>query len=261
MPLPCPDRRITRSATRPVQPVWCDAPRPAPSSPWKYSWKSSASRHAGSVRKRSCPPNTGRVPSSRGRKIATRRSARSIVISSQRVLVSRPGRELDGEVVVQALAEAQQRPDDEVVDREPDRPAPVGVAAEEAGGGLRRLVVDDRLGAGLGEDVRPPAVLGRQGADPVRRQERVRVGEVLEDERQAVVAHEREHRGAPVLADAHRRCVLGPRVEEADHPLAELGEAPVTAGLPMATAQNGMRPVIDRTRTGTLVPSGRRTRS
>src|SRR5262249_44705583 len=23
-------------ATRPVQPVWCEAPRPAPSSPWKY---------------------------------------------------------------------------------------------------------------------------------------------------------------------------------------------------------------------------------
>ena len=57
------DRRIDRSATRPVQPVWCEAPSPAPSSPWKYSWKSSASRQAGSVRKRSWPPNTGRRPS------------------------------------------------------------------------------------------------------------------------------------------------------------------------------------------------------
>ena len=31
----------TRSATRPVQPVWCDAPSPAPVSPWKYSKNSS----------------------------------------------------------------------------------------------------------------------------------------------------------------------------------------------------------------------------
>ena len=29
-----------RSTTSAVQPVWCMAPRPAPLSPWKYSWKS-----------------------------------------------------------------------------------------------------------------------------------------------------------------------------------------------------------------------------
>ena len=45
--------RQSRCATRPVQPVWCEAPMPAPVSPWKYSWKSSRSRHSGSVRKRS----------------------------------------------------------------------------------------------------------------------------------------------------------------------------------------------------------------
>ena len=28
--------------------VWCEAPRPAPVLPWKYSWKKSWSRHAGS---------------------------------------------------------------------------------------------------------------------------------------------------------------------------------------------------------------------
>jgi uncharacterized protein len=34
-----PDRRrvIIKSAIRPVHPVWCDAPRPRPDSPWKYS--------------------------------------------------------------------------------------------------------------------------------------------------------------------------------------------------------------------------------
>src|SRR4029450_12070071 len=33
-------RRMIRSATRPVHPVWCEAPRPAPSSPLKDSWNS-----------------------------------------------------------------------------------------------------------------------------------------------------------------------------------------------------------------------------
>ena len=34
---PVPYLRRTRSATRPVHPVWCDAPSPAPVLPWKYS--------------------------------------------------------------------------------------------------------------------------------------------------------------------------------------------------------------------------------
>jgi hypothetical protein len=41
-------RLMIRSATRPVQPVWCDAPRPAPVSPWKYSWNGISPCHAGS---------------------------------------------------------------------------------------------------------------------------------------------------------------------------------------------------------------------
>jgi hypothetical protein len=31
------DRSMMRLATRPVQPVWWDAPSPAPLSPWKHS--------------------------------------------------------------------------------------------------------------------------------------------------------------------------------------------------------------------------------
>ena len=86
----------------------------------------------------------------------------------------------------------------------------------------------------------------------MRRQELVLVGQVLEDARQPVVADEREHRGASVLAQAHRRRVLRPRVQEPGDPLAELRQAPAhTRGLPTATAQSGIRPVIDRTRTGT----------
>src|SRR5205085_11426362 len=44
---------ITRSATRPVQPVWWEAPSPAPVSPWKYSWNGRRPCQAASVWKRS----------------------------------------------------------------------------------------------------------------------------------------------------------------------------------------------------------------
>jgi|GEM_PF-50584 len=42
-------RLAMRSATRPVQPVWWEAPRPAPLSPWKYSWNGMSPCQAGSV--------------------------------------------------------------------------------------------------------------------------------------------------------------------------------------------------------------------
>src|SRR5262249_35648204 len=78
-----PSRKIVRAsrqptswiirATAPVQPVWCDAPSPAPLSPWKYSWKNTRSRHSGSSVYRGTQPCTGRRPSGPGRKIEIRR--------------------------------------------------------------------------------------------------------------------------------------------------------------------------------------------
>src|SRR6202035_4438252 len=44
-----------------VQPVWCEAPRPLPLSPLKYSKNSMWSRQSGSVELDS-PPKTGRRP-------------------------------------------------------------------------------------------------------------------------------------------------------------------------------------------------------
>ena len=43
-------------ATAPVQPVWWLAPRPAPLSPWKYSWNRIRSRQCGSFWNFSSPP-------------------------------------------------------------------------------------------------------------------------------------------------------------------------------------------------------------
>ena len=52
------------------------------------------------------------------------------------------GRALDGESVAVVVMELLQRLDQEIVDRKPDRPAPVGVAAEQARRRLGRLVAD-----------------------------------------------------------------------------------------------------------------------
>lgn len=42
--------------------VWCEAPNPAPVSPWKYSENTTRSCHAGSVWNRSTSPSAGRRP-------------------------------------------------------------------------------------------------------------------------------------------------------------------------------------------------------
>src|SRR5690606_21537315 len=52
------------------------------------------------------------------------------------------GGELDFEFVAEVMVVLLQRFDHEVVDRKPDRAAPVGVAAEQAGGGFGGLVIN-----------------------------------------------------------------------------------------------------------------------
>ena len=77
-----PPLRLIMSATIPVHPVWCEAPRPAPSSPWKYSWKRMLSFQAGSVCIFSTRPKQGRRPSSPTRKSEISRRRMSSAISA-----------------------------------------------------------------------------------------------------------------------------------------------------------------------------------
>ena len=74
----------------PVQPVWCDAPIPAPVSPWKYSWNQSRSCQSGSVWNFSYAPNTGRRPFSSSSQMETRRWAMSSETSRSRTSVPDP---------------------------------------------------------------------------------------------------------------------------------------------------------------------------
>ena len=154
---------------------------PAPVSPWKYSWNSSRSRHSGSSRSFAIAPATGRWPSASGSQIETRRAARSAATSRRRIRRPEPVGYSTVNVLAQRLVPAQQRLDEQVVDREPDRAAPVRVAAEQVRRRLARLVVD-RRGDALDLDLeRLVEVAPRQRAQPVRRQERVLGQHLAED--------------------------------------------------------------------------------
>ena len=154
--------RHSRWATRPVQPVWCEAPRPAPVSPWKYSWKAAGRASpgpSGSARSRHRRAAGRRRPGARsrragGRGLAPRRAGASAgrSRSGTRRVKSAPNH----------VVPAVQRLDDQVVEREPDRAAPVGVAAEHPGRRLARLVVDDRAST--------PSTSSRNGSSRCRRE-------------------------------------------------------------------------------------------
>ena len=101
-----------------------------------------------------------------------------------------PGRALHLELVAVEGIQIQEAPDDEHVDRHPDRAAPVGVPAEHSGvrfrGQIRHLVllVPDPVREGMLQ------VELRQGPDPVRAQELVLVEQVGEHPRQLVLVEE-----------------------------------------------------------------------
>ena len=130
--------RARRCATRPVQPVWCEAPIPAPVSPWKYSWNSNRSRHSGSSRNFAMRPATGRWPSASGSQIETSRADRSAATSRRRSRRPDPVGYSTVNGLAQRLVPAQHRLDEQVVHREPHRAAPVRVAAEQVRSSTRR---------------------------------------------------------------------------------------------------------------------------
>src|SRR5262247_4591895 len=87
---------------------------------------------------------------------------------------SRPGRAFDLEVVAVAIVREVlviflQRFDDQEVDREPHRPAPIRVAAEQPRLRLRRLVIYSVLDALDVDPIRVVLMEARKRADSVRR--------------------------------------------------------------------------------------------
>jgi hypothetical protein len=99
-------------------------------SPWKYSLKRTLSFQAGSVCSRSTHPKHGPPPVLADEEEGDEPAADILADLRQRQPHARPRRVLERQLVAEVPRVAEERVDDEVVDREPDRPAPVRVAAE-----------------------------------------------------------------------------------------------------------------------------------
>ena len=147
---------------------------PRPVSPWKYSWNSSRSRHSGSSRNFAIEPATGPVAvgvREPDRDEAPRQVGGDV---AQPEPAARARRVLDGELVAERLVPAQHRLDEQVVDREPDRAAPVRVAAEQAASSTRRARSRSTRGsprsrsgtAPRGAGARGPAARAARGTRP-----------------------------------------------------------------------------------------------
>ena len=95
-PQPRP-RRMIRSATSPVQPVWWEAPRPAPVSPWKYSWNGIRSCQAGSRWKQLVAAEDRPRPVLALEEDAGQPAGELVGDLGERELRARAGRELDRE--------------------------------------------------------------------------------------------------------------------------------------------------------------------
>src|SRR5579884_4344690 len=105
---------------------------------------------------------------------------------------ARAGRALDEEGVAEIAVVDAQRLEQEVVDREPDGPAPIRVSAEEAGGRLGRLVAERRRDTVHRDLQRMVGVIARERADPVRRQELALVEQHGQEPPQPVDVDDRE---------------------------------------------------------------------
>ena len=92
-----------------------------------------------------------------------------------------PGGAFNFEIVAVIEIEIQERPDNHDVHRHPDRPSPVGVAAEHAGVGFPRQVVHPVLLAAHVENIGVPLVKFGERADAVGAQELVLIEHRRED--------------------------------------------------------------------------------
>jgi hypothetical protein len=79
-------------------------------------------------------------------------------------------RALDLEIVAIVVMKLLQGLDDEIIDGEPDGPAPVGVASEEAAVGLGRLIAHAEIHPVDAEHIGVLGVHAREGPNTIRRQ-------------------------------------------------------------------------------------------
>ena len=161
-----------RWATSAVHPVWCAAPRPMPVSPWKYSWNGILSFHRGSVASRltsSCSRAVVHRPAAvqPGQENGHQPVGDVVRRRGQRPSFPGSGGKFHGHLPGRKPVVIAERLDQQDIERHPDRAAPIGVSAEQVGGGFRRLVIDrSRHAADLNTE-RVFTVPRRDRPDPV----------------------------------------------------------------------------------------------
>ena len=122
-----------------------------------------------------------------------RRRDNSSATSSEVEVTSRPGRAFDREIVAIIVVEPVQRLDQQEIDRHPDRPAPIRIAAEQVRVSIRpaRSSMLKRLPVVL-EDERIALVILRERADAVVGQELGLVEHAPQQALHAVAAQQRQ---------------------------------------------------------------------
>jgi hypothetical protein len=90
------------------------------------------------------------------------------------------------------VVESLERLDDQEVDREPDRPAPVRIAAEQPRRGFGRIVVHAEFLPVHVQDVRPVPMNARDRAQAERGQELVLVEQVAQDPNEPLTRRKRQ---------------------------------------------------------------------
>ena len=176
----CPCRWRIRWATSPVHPVWWAAPSPAPLSPWKYSLNTRLSFQAGSRLQPLDPAEAGAPPVRPDEEDRDQPVLEILADGIEGQLVAAARRVLEGQLVAEEPVVALERADEQVVEGEPQRTSPVGVAAEHGRRRLGWLVVDRCAEAVDAKLVGVLAMVCRQRAQPVRGQELVLVEELVE---------------------------------------------------------------------------------
>src|SRR5207244_8825959 len=108
----------------------------------------------------------------------------------ERGLTARSGRILHLILVAEKVVELVQRLDQEIVDREPDRSAPIRITPEQACTGLRRFVGPMILMAQDPDHIGMIFVMAREGADAAGKQEFLFVLHITQQGFQAITTHE-----------------------------------------------------------------------
>src|SRR5690348_16901349 len=109
-----------------------------------------------------------------------------------RRLPSRPEGIFHPVLIAEKEMKLLKRFDEQIVDGEPDRSAPIRIPAELRSARFRRLVVDSVLMAHDVQDVRMIPVIAGQGANAVRRKELILVEEIAHNRAKPVPVDERE---------------------------------------------------------------------